>query len=33
MSHPRFAEILKELQAIHEAKNHDYGGGTPFSNF
>jgi len=31
--HPRFKEILAEMNRIHEAKDHDYAGDVPFSNF
>lgn len=33
MAHPRFAQILVELQEIHNAKNNDYGGAEkPLAN-
>jgi hypothetical protein len=33
MPHPRFKAILDEMNRIHEAKDHDYAGEVPFSNF
>lgn len=33
MPHPRFRAILDEMNRIHEAKDHDYAGEVPFSNF
>ena len=32
--HPRFYELLREMERIHDAKNHDYAGkGDPLKNF
>jgi len=33
MPHPRFLELLDEMKKIHLAKDHDYAGEVPFSNF
>lgn len=30
--HPMFKEILKELQDLHDRKNHDYAGDNPLGN-
>jgi hypothetical protein len=31
--HPRFYELLESLAKLHSAKNHDYAGDDPLSNF
>jgi hypothetical protein len=31
--HPRFYELLESLADLHSAKNHDYAGDDPLSNF
>lgn len=33
MPHPRFVELLDKMKEIHYAKDHDYAGDVPFSNF
>jgi hypothetical protein len=33
MPHPRFVELLDKMKEIHYAKDQDYAGEIPFSNF
>lgn len=33
MVHPRFEKILEEMKELHYAKDHDYAGKEPLSNF